>query len=433
MAIKTSIRRKTSTAKPKSSTPGKKKLKGSVSRFLANEGFFHRHSLAELARNHHRQNAESKQGSSVPGAFRKKLETLTGVNLADVKIHHGAEAARMNHALHAEAFTYGRNIYFGEGKFNPSTREGQRLLSHEMAHVAQQDRIGRRIQRTELKGCDDKATKIGHGKEVFSGAIEEAITWLGDGINMVSSPPKGIVNPWTNEILNRVFNCPTDAQIGEIKKRLQIILAEIVGDTYRCTGKTSVACSETTKGKLFLNHNPSSGETEVCLDKIIRRTNPMPEVLAGSLISAAGYQNGFKNEVSNQDEAYGNIPTETLLESYGAYGYFILELATGHEWIPWTTQPCKPVEKPKENAATTPPAKAEETPCMKQGHKTGALIGMPFDNEGRPVPRSYWKADGFTERSKDPQGNAWESSFIGEEMEIGNNRFICVNGERIDF
>ncbi len=61
---------------------------------------------------------------------------LTGLSRA--RIHAGAPAARAAEALGARAFTVGRDIVFGAGQFRPDTREGRRLIAHELAHVAQQ-------------------------------------------------------------------------------------------------------------------------------------------------------------------------------------------------------------------------------------------------------------------------------------------------------
>lgn len=35
-------------------------------------------------------------------------------------------------------FTTGSEIYFGAGRFNPGTPEGDRLLAHELTHTIQQ-------------------------------------------------------------------------------------------------------------------------------------------------------------------------------------------------------------------------------------------------------------------------------------------------------
>ena len=54
------------------------------------------------------------------------------------RIHVGGEATRLASAADARAYTIGRDIVFGQGEFRPDTRDGQRLIAHELAHVAQQ-------------------------------------------------------------------------------------------------------------------------------------------------------------------------------------------------------------------------------------------------------------------------------------------------------
>lgn len=66
--------------------------------------------------------------------------TGSGTNggVGDVRLHTGPEAARAARAMGVQAFTWGSDIFFGEGKYRPQTKSGMQLLSHELAHVAQQ-------------------------------------------------------------------------------------------------------------------------------------------------------------------------------------------------------------------------------------------------------------------------------------------------------
>ena len=77
-------------------------------------------------------------GKSLPADIRTFMEERFGVDFGDVRIHTDTNAALMAEALNAEAFTYGRDIYFGAGKYKPETTEGKRLLAHELTHVVQQ-------------------------------------------------------------------------------------------------------------------------------------------------------------------------------------------------------------------------------------------------------------------------------------------------------
>lgn len=75
--------------------------------------------------------------SAIPSATRRGIEQTFGVDLSGTRIHTDTAAADQADALSAHAFTVGQDVYFGAGTFAPGTREGDRLLAHELAHVAQ--------------------------------------------------------------------------------------------------------------------------------------------------------------------------------------------------------------------------------------------------------------------------------------------------------
>ena len=77
-------------------------------------------------------------GLPIPDNVRAKMETAFGADFSDVRVHVGQEAA----SLGAIAYTWGSNIHFAPGQYNPNTIQGQKLLGHELWHVVQQ-RSGR--------------------------------------------------------------------------------------------------------------------------------------------------------------------------------------------------------------------------------------------------------------------------------------------------
>ncbi len=85
-----------------------------------------------------RLNRSGPGGSPLPDEVRRFFEPRMGFDFGQVRIHKDNEAARMNRQLGARAFTYGRDIYFGAGQYNPRLAEGKRLIAHELTHVAQQ-------------------------------------------------------------------------------------------------------------------------------------------------------------------------------------------------------------------------------------------------------------------------------------------------------
>ena len=77
-------------------------------------------------------------GQPLDAATRTLMEQRFGHDFADVRVHSGEHAAESSAALDARAYTIGPDIVFGSGQYQPSTREGQRLVAHELAHVVQQ-------------------------------------------------------------------------------------------------------------------------------------------------------------------------------------------------------------------------------------------------------------------------------------------------------
>jgi len=77
-------------------------------------------------------------GSLLPEDVRAYMEPRFGADFSGVRVHAGGEAAQLNRALSAQAFTHGQDIYLGEGRYGPDSDVGKRLLAHELAHTLQQ-------------------------------------------------------------------------------------------------------------------------------------------------------------------------------------------------------------------------------------------------------------------------------------------------------
>ena len=61
----------------------------------------------------------------------------SGIDFAAIRVHRTG-ADHVCRTLRARAFAVGSDIYFSTGAFAPHTREGLRILAHEVAHVVQQ-------------------------------------------------------------------------------------------------------------------------------------------------------------------------------------------------------------------------------------------------------------------------------------------------------
>jgi Domain of unknown function (DUF4157) len=77
-------------------------------------------------------------GRPLERSLSERLETAGGGALDDVRVHVGPQAELLARAVEARAFTVGSDIFFGAGEYRPGTADGDQLIAHEVAHVAQQ-------------------------------------------------------------------------------------------------------------------------------------------------------------------------------------------------------------------------------------------------------------------------------------------------------
>jgi hypothetical protein len=74
-----------------------------------------------------------------------RMAGATGEDLSAVRVHDGGHAGRATAEVGAAAWTVGNHVAFAPGAYRPGTPGGDRLIAHELAHVAQQRRTGVRL------------------------------------------------------------------------------------------------------------------------------------------------------------------------------------------------------------------------------------------------------------------------------------------------
>jgi len=95
------------------------------------------------------QHNQSTQANQSPQEF---LSSKLKFNFGNIQIHADNEAANTALQYNAQAFTYGENIYFAQGKYEPQTLSGRQLIAHELTHVVQQNTgIPHQIQRQQAQ------------------------------------------------------------------------------------------------------------------------------------------------------------------------------------------------------------------------------------------------------------------------------------------
>lgn len=81
-----------------------------------------------------RLNVSKTGGSPLSNEVRSFMEPRFGADFSEVRVHTDGEAVHMNQELGAQAFTHGRDIYYGRGK-SPGIND---LTAHELTHTMQQ-------------------------------------------------------------------------------------------------------------------------------------------------------------------------------------------------------------------------------------------------------------------------------------------------------
>ena len=88
----------------------------------------------------------------------REMEHRFGHDFSQVRVHLGATAEQSVRDVNARAYTVGNKMVFGAGEFNPGTREGRRLLAHELTHVVQQSNAQAHVIRRQGDFDDEEPT-----------------------------------------------------------------------------------------------------------------------------------------------------------------------------------------------------------------------------------------------------------------------------------
>ncbi len=97
-------------------------------------------------------------GHAMPDGLRHMMENGFGRDFSQVRLHTDSQAADMSSSISARAFTHGNDIYFNRGQYSPNTSEGQRLVAHELTHVAQgTGKVGR--ETPNKNSCEEDLLK----------------------------------------------------------------------------------------------------------------------------------------------------------------------------------------------------------------------------------------------------------------------------------
>lgn len=76
-------------------------------------------------------------GHALDAGLARQASSRFGVDFSQVRVHDDALAAQAARASGAKALASGSDLVFGAGQYRPHDLDGQKLIAHELAHVAQ--------------------------------------------------------------------------------------------------------------------------------------------------------------------------------------------------------------------------------------------------------------------------------------------------------
>lgn len=169
----------------------------------------------------HKLKQKKGSGNQLPPRIQASMEQSFGVDFSQVRIHTDREANLLNQQLGARAFTYGQDVYFNQGEFNPSITQGQKLLAHELTHVIQQG------------GNNDRIVQRDYSEQ-------RSRDWVGDAVRMTTTELESEVHRIREHLINSNYSQETSyyniglgifenelSKRGDIRTSSQIINQEL--------------------------------------------------------------------------------------------------------------------------------------------------------------------------------------------------------------
>jgi hypothetical protein len=123
-------------------------------------------------------------GQPLDAATRAFFEPRFGQDFSNVRVHTDNKAAESAHSVNGLAYTFGRNVVFGQGQYAPRTGDGLRVIAHELTHVQQQNNVSS-LRPLRLGPPDNSAEREADAKA----------SWINSGITaatpqqLMSDPP----------------------------------------------------------------------------------------------------------------------------------------------------------------------------------------------------------------------------------------------------
>ena len=139
--------------------------------------------------------ALGRPGQPLAATTRAAMRQRMGHDFSDVRVHTDTDAAASAQAVGAQAYTVGPDIVFGSGRYRPETRDGARLLAHELAHVAQQRGAARPAAHGALRMTEPNDASEREADRAADGVLDGAArthALTAQGLRLARQPADGV-------------------------------------------------------------------------------------------------------------------------------------------------------------------------------------------------------------------------------------------------
>jgi len=133
--------------------------------------------------------AQPAGGRGLDPKIQPKMEQAFGADFSGVKVHTDGAANQAAQNLNANAFAHGSDVFFDQGKYDPGSAGGEKLIAHELAHVVQQGGRQGTVQTKQATGV----SHAGDSAETRADAAAEKAV-LGQPVGDVGTASPSIIH-----------------------------------------------------------------------------------------------------------------------------------------------------------------------------------------------------------------------------------------------
>jgi outer membrane protein OmpA-like peptidoglycan-associated protein len=198
----------------------------------------------------------SSPGHALDRDTQRTMEAHLGHDFSQVRVHTDRLAAEAAGVIGANAYTSGHDIAFGAGRYAPHSQEGDRLLAHELIHVAQQ--VGNPAAGDPLhpSAPNDSAELV-----AARGADRVA---RGESIHIDRGAPAGLYGDWLGGLpagVADVIGDMTDSRPDEARLDAEENLARFMGQHFEMKNHHPT----TGRGLFDAAYDPGTGKLVITL------------------------------------------------------------------------------------------------------------------------------------------------------------------------